>query len=227
MNDNFEQIIKEYLAKEKMAEKGLFYKQKILLYGPPGCGKTLMAQQLAKQVGLPMFKTRLDALVESYLGDTSKNLKAIFDFASKQPSLLFLDECDALMGKREGRMEHQEMTRALNCLLQILDEYPKEGLIVAATNLQNQLDFALWRRFDEAIYMGKPKEKERKAMLFCLFGSNRWNFFSKQMLSCSYADIHKIYQNAAKTAFFENVEVNQSHIEKAIAKILKCHEKYE
>ncbi|MFN6527815.1 ATP-binding protein [Nostoc sp. ChiSLP03a] len=86
----------EYAARDRLAHHGLSYRQKILLYGPPGCGKTLGAERLAWNTGLPLLKVRFDAMVSSFLGETASNLRLVFEDASKSPCLLFLDKCDSI-----------------------------------------------------------------------------------------------------------------------------------
>lgn len=88
----FQRIEREYAARDRLAHHGLRYRQKILLYGPPGCGKTLGAERLAWNTGLPLLKVRFDAMVSSFLGETASNLRLIFEDASKNPCLLFLDD---------------------------------------------------------------------------------------------------------------------------------------
>jgi SpoVK/Ycf46/Vps4 family AAA+-type ATPase len=109
---------------------------------------------------------RFDAMVSSYLGETASNLREIFEVATKNPCLLFLDECDTLAKSREDNNEVGEIKRVVNTFLQILDEYSvSSGLLVAATNLNKSLDLALWRRFDDAIEVLMPTEVELEALL--------------------------------------------------------------
>ncbi|MFN9399830.1 MAG: AAA family ATPase, partial [Dolichospermum sp.] len=92
----FQRIEREYAARDRLAHHGLRYRQKILLYGLPGCGKTLGAERLAWNTGLPLLKVRFDAMVSSFLGETASNLRLVFEDAAKNPCLLFLDECDSI-----------------------------------------------------------------------------------------------------------------------------------
>ena len=92
----FQLIEREYAARDRLAHHGLRYRQKILLSGSPGCGKTLGAERLAWNTGLPLLKVRFDAMVSSFLGETASNLRLVFEQASLDPCLLFLDECDSI-----------------------------------------------------------------------------------------------------------------------------------
>jgi ATP-dependent 26S proteasome regulatory subunit len=222
----FCRIEREYAARDRLAHYGLHYRQKILLYGSPGCGKTLGAERLAWNTGLPLIKVRFDAMVSSFLGETAGNLRLVFEEASKKPCLLFLDECDSIAKSREDFQEVGEIKRVVNTFLQILDEYePTSGLLVAATNLNKTLDSALWRRFDDSIEVPKPGEKElefilRETLSAIDVGSINWSTIIKRMDGFSAAQAVRVAQDAAKRAILEREElVIQEHLEEAIAEI--------
>jgi len=222
----FQRIEREYAARDRLAHHGLRYRQKILLYGPPGCGKTLGAERLAWNTGLPLLKVRFDAMVSSFLGETASNLRLVFEDAAKNPCLLFLDECDSIAKTREDSQEVGEIKRVVNTFLQILDEYqPSSGLMVAATNLNKSLDTALWRRFDDLIAVPKPGEKElefilRETLSAIEVGSINWPRIIEQMKDFSAAQAVRVAQDAAKRAILEREGlVIQEHLEEAIAEI--------
>jgi len=222
----FQRIEREYAARDRLAHHGLRYRQKILLYGSPGCGKTLGAERLAWNTGLPLVKVRFDAMVSSFLGETASNLRLVFEDAAKNPCLLFLDECDSIAKSREDSQEVGEIKRVVNSFLQILDEYePSSGLLVAATNLNKSLDTALWRRFDDLIEVPKPGEKElefilRDTLSAVEIGSINWSAIIQQMNSFSAAQAVRVGQDAAKRAILEREDlVIQEHLEEAIKEI--------
>lgn len=222
----FRRIEREYAARDRLAHYGLRYRQKILLYGPPGCGKTLGAERLAWNTGLPLLKVRFDAMISSYLGETASNLRLVFDTANESPCLLFLDECDSIARSREDTQEVGEIKRVVNTFLQILDEYSSNsGLVVAATNLNRSLDTALWRRFDDLILVPKPGENELQRILKQTLsavevGSIDWDLVVKQMSGFSAAQAVKVGQDAAKRAILEREElVIQEHLEEVIEEI--------
>jgi SpoVK/Ycf46/Vps4 family AAA+-type ATPase len=222
----FQRIEREYAARDRLAHYGLRYRQKILLYGSPGCGKTLGAERLAWNTGLPLLKVRFDAMVSSFLGETAGNLRLVFEDASKNPCLLFLDECDSIAKSREDSQEVGEIKRVVNTFLQILDEYePSSGLLVAATNLNKSLDTALWRRFDDLIEVPKPGDAELEFILkdtlsAVEIGYVNWSALIKQMSGFSAAQAVRVAQDAAKRAILEREElVIQEHLEEAIKEI--------
>ena len=222
----FQRIEREYAARDRLAHHGLRYRQKILLYGLPGCGKTLGAERLAWNTGLPLVKVRFDAMVSSFLGETASNLRLVFEDASKNPCLLFLDECDSIAKSREDSQEVGEIKRVVNSFLQILDEYePSSGFLVSATNLNKSLDTALWRRFDDLIEVPKPGEEElefilRDTLSAVEIGCINWSVIIKQMSGFSAAQAVRVAQDAAKRAILEREDlVIQEHLEEAIQEI--------
>ncbi len=226
VEQRFQRIEREYAARDRLAHHGFHYKQKILLYGLPGCGKTMSAERLAWNTGLPLFKVRFDTMVSSYLGETATNLREIFEVASKNPCLLFLDECDSLAKSREDNNEVGEMKRVVNTFLQILDEYnTSSGLLVAATNLDKSLDMAVWRRFDDAIEVPKPTATELEALLKQTLiamskGSIEWHSIVAKMQGFSAAQAVRVAQDAAKRAILDREElVIPEHLEAAIQEI--------
>jgi SpoVK/Ycf46/Vps4 family AAA+-type ATPase len=222
----FQRIEREYAARDRLAHHGLRYRQKILLFGVPGCGKTLGAERLAWNTGLSLLKVRFDAMVSSYLGETASNLRLVFNLASKNPCLLFFDECDSIAKSREDTQEVGEIKRVVNTFLQILDEYESySGLLVAATNLNKSLDTALWRRFDDVIEVPLPEKKElesivRQTLSAIEVGSINWQLIIQQMEGFSAAQAVRVAQDAAKRAILDREElVIQEHLEEAIEEI--------
>lgn len=131
-------------------------RQRFLFEGPPGCGKTSAAEALAAELGRPFVVVRLDAVVSSYLGETSSNLRRILDYVNHAPFVVLFDEFDALGRSRDDAAEHGEMKRVITAFLQMIDQYHGPSLLIAATNHPALLDAALWRRFDDIVEFDKP-----------------------------------------------------------------------
>ena len=226
----FRRIEKEYAARDRLAHYGLRYRQKILLYGSPGCGKTMGAERIAWNTGLILVKVRFDAMVSSYLGETATNLREVFETAAQTPCLLFIDECDALAKSREDNQEVGEIKRVVNTFLQLLDEYEvSNGLLVAATNLTKFLDEAVWRRFDDVIEVPKPTEPEIRAILKQTLssvevGSIDWDSLVQKMTNLSAAQVVRVAQDAAKRAILDREElVIHEHLEESVQDVLASH----
>ena len=229
----FRRIEGEYAARDRLAVHNLHYRQKILLYGVPGCGKTLGAERLAWNTGLALVKVQFDSILSSLLGDTAKNLRKIFEEVSQTPCVLFFDECDSIIRTREDEKDVGELKRVVNTFLQILDEYPENGLIVMATNLTKSLDSAIWRRFDDAIELPKPGKQEVYLLLRNTIKASfpdakveelDWNVFVllEETKGFSAAQVVTVAQNAAKTVIMKHqakAVVTQSLLIDAIQEI--------
>ena len=198
VEEEFARIEREYAARERLALHGLTPSRTVLLYGPPGCGKSMGAERLSWNTGLPLIKVRFDAIVSSYLGETAINLRSIFDTIHQSPCLFFIDEADSLARTRLAVQEVGEVKRIVNTFLQLLDEYKAPGLLVAATNLDSDLDSAVWRRFDTVIEVPRPGNSEIRGIIEQSLGAIPHQFtnweaiikgfhgqFAAQVVTCS------------------------------------------
>ena len=138
---------------------------RILLCGPPGCGKTLTANAIASEIGIPVAYVKLDGLISSYLGQTGTNIRKIFDYVKNKRIVLFLDEFDAIAKKRDDANELGEMKRVVMTLLQNMDAMPANVFLIAATNHHHLLDSALWRRFDISLFLELPNTIQRGGII--------------------------------------------------------------
>jgi adenylate kinase family enzyme len=132
-----------------------------LFYGPPGTGKTATASLIGKLTGLDVYRVDLSIVVSKWVGETEKNLSAIFDIAQTREWILFFDEADALFGRRTATASANDRyaNQEVSYLLQRIEDYP--GLVILASNLKSNLDEAFARRFHSMIYFGMPSQKER------------------------------------------------------------------
>ena len=149
-------ILREHNREDLLRAHGLLPSDRMLFCGPPGCGKTLTAEVIASELGRPFAVVRTDSVVSSFLGETAANLRRVFDFAAAYPMVALFDEFDALGKEREDASEHGELRRVVNAVLQMLDAYEGRSLIIAATNHEGMLDTAIWRRFEEILFLKPP-----------------------------------------------------------------------
>jgi len=226
IEERFLRIEKEYAARERLAKYNLRPKRKILLYGSPGCGKTMGAERLAWNTGLQLMKVRFDSIISSYFGESASNLRSVIEASMKMPVVLLLDECDFIARSRTTGQDIGEVPRIVNTLLVLLEEYDAPGLLVATTNLENALDKAIFRRFDDAFEIprpGKPQiEKLLKINLSAISISENinWPQLVEQLDGCSAAIVVAAAQNAAKISILEGKNaVSHEHLEKAIAEV--------
>lgn len=169
LSKKMEKIIKQIIEETKksalLEKAGIRPTKRILFYGPPGCGKTVMGLALAEALNKKVAYVRLDSLFSSYLGQTSLNLRKIFDAVKSGEYALFLDEFDSIGKKRDDSQEVGELKRIVITLLQNLDLLPPDILVIAATNHQHLLDPAVWRRFDVAIAVDAPTSEYRQIFI--------------------------------------------------------------
>lgn len=217
-------IEKEYLARERLAHHGLKPRKKILLYGSSGCGKSMAAERIAWELGLPFYKVRFDSIISSYLGESASNLQNLFESIEDYPCVLLLDEFD-IIGKQRDFSSNDvgEIHRIVNILLGLLEEYDGSGILIATTNLEGSLDKALFRRFDDFIELPKPSEKEIVDLLKMSFSALRvskeidFKYYAKEMEGLSYAIVVKIANDAAKkTIINSNQVVSPDDLSKAL-----------
>ncbi len=167
------EIIEGYKKRELLEKHGLTNDSRLILHGAPGTGKTLFAYVLAGELNIPIYHVFLDALVSSYLGETGKNLKAIFEEASREECVLLLDEFDAIAKHRDDSQELGELKRVVTVLLQNIDEMNSNTILVAATNHEHLLDPAVWRRFAYSIKMDTLEHPSRKTLLNLYLGDRK------------------------------------------------------
>jgi SpoVK/Ycf46/Vps4 family AAA+-type ATPase len=151
-----DQIVSEHTRAAELLKNGLSPTRTAIFTGPPGVGKTLAANWLAKELKRPLVVLDLSAVMSSFLGRTGANLRHVLDYAKGVSCVLLLDELDAIAKRRDDSHEVGELKRLVTVLLQEIDDWPEGGLLVAASNHGELLDPAAWRRFESHIEFTLP-----------------------------------------------------------------------
>lgn len=159
------QLVEEQHRSDLLRAHGIQPRHRVLLSGPPGNGKTSIAEAIAEALAVQFFTVRYDALVGSYLGETNTRLARLFDYARTVPCVLFFDEFDAIGKERGDIHETGEIKRVVSFLLMQIDKLPSYVVTVAATNHAELLDRAVWRRFQLRLSLPQPSRDEMAMFL--------------------------------------------------------------
>ena len=201
-------IIEEQMRADLLRSYGLEPRNKILLIGPPGNGKTSLAEAIAEALMVPLITVRYDTIIGAYLGETASRLSKLFEYASTRQCVLFFDEFDTIGKERGDQHETGEIKRVVSSLLLQIDSLwslgcseflqihslPSYVVAIAATNHDALLDQAVWRRFQMKLELPKPTRANLEKW-FVLF-EKRMNFsfglatstLAKKLYGKSYAE---------------------------------------
>lgn len=155
-----QELVLEQQHATRLREHGLSPRNRVLLKGPPGNGKTTLAEAIATELGVPFHVVHYEDVISSFLGETAGRLEKTFTAASGAPCVLFFDEFDVVAKERSDAQETGEIKRLVSTLLLQMDRLPDHTVFVAATNHANLLDSAVWRRFDLTFEMQPPSVED-------------------------------------------------------------------
>lgn len=198
-----ERTIREYRQQETLREHGLSARRKLLLIGPPGCGKTMTASALAGELKLPLFSVQLHGLITKFMGETAAKLHTIFEAMTLTPGVYFFDEFDAIGADRGAKNDVGEIRRVLNSFLQFLEQDDSDSIVLAATNYVAMLDEALFRRFDDVIRYSRPSGRQidqlvQNRLQRFLVKRPAWEQIREAAAGLSHAEIARACDDAAK-----------------------------
>jgi hypothetical protein len=160
-----QELIEEHQRVELLRSHGLEPRSRVLLDGPPGNGKTSLAEAIATETMLPFYVVRYEGVVSSFLGETASRLDHAFEFARTRRCVLFFDEFDTIAKERSDVHETGEIKRVVSTLLLQIDRLPSHVIVVCSTNHSELLDRAAWRLFQLRLELPAPSRAEATQFL--------------------------------------------------------------
>lgn len=213
-----EQICRELVEEQHRAEllhaHGLEPRHRMLLSGPPGNGKTSLAEAVATELMVPLLTIRYDTLIGSFLGETAGRLQKVFDYAATQRCVLFFDEFDTVGKERGDQKEMGEVKRVVSSLLMQMDRLPSHVVVITASNHSELLDRAVWRRFQVRIHLPLPTQAQTAAYIERYFEKKniRLGYAAKTIASKinthSFAEVSEFCSDIWRRAILEKQQNN-------------------
>lgn len=210
-------VVEEQNKFDLLRQHNLMPRRKLLLTGPPGSGKTMTAQALAGELNIPVFIVRLDGLISKFMGESISKLRIIFDAMESQRGVYLFDEFDSIGSHRDQAQDVGEIKRVLNSFLINIEKDESNSIIIAATNLPDALDKALFRRFDDIITYPLPDKKEIEAVLkknlkgFTLQPGFDLKTVAAKASGLNYADIVRACEESIKDMILSGKTIIEEH----------------
>lgn len=220
-----EEFIEEQNRSELLRSYGLEPRNKILLIGPPGNGKTSLAEAIAESLSLPLYTVKYESIVGSYLGETASRLSRLMEFVKTRQCVLFFDEFETLGKERGDTHETGEIKRVVSSLLLNIDSLPSYVIVIAATNHEELIDRAAWRRFQIKMVLHKPEinEIEKCLRLFEKKMNFKFNYsigkMAKSLIGYNFSEVEEFAMNIYRK-YILNIPKNE------LKKIIENEQEY-
>ena len=209
IHDQIRELVEEQHRAELLHAHSLRARNRVLMAGPPGNGKTTLAEALAFELMYPLIVVRYETLVGSYLGETSSRLKNLLDYVRTQRCVLFFDEFETLGKERGDTHETGEIKRVVSSLLLQIDALPDYVVVVAASNHPELLDRAVWRRFQLRIELPTPSRRQLAQLITAVGQRCQTSFgyepetLAKHMLGQNFAEVEEFCLSVVRRAVLD------------------------
>lgn len=214
------ELIEEQQRADLLRSYGIEPRHRILLAGPPGNGKTSVADAIATELMLPFYTIRYEGIVSSFLGETAARLDSAFEFVRTRRCVLFFDEFDTIAKERADEHETGEIKRVVSTLLLQIDRLPPHVILVGATNHGELLDRAAWRRFQVRVELKPPSRAQTTGFLARLaerFGGDLGyapRTLADRLAGSSYAELEEFALDVRRRTILESPGANVRRIAK-------------
>lgn len=218
IREQLTELIEEQHRAELLHAHNLSPRHRVLVAGPPGNGKTTLAEALASELMVPLIVVRYETLIGSYLGETSTRLKKLLDYAKTQRCVLFFDEFETLGKERGDTHETGEIKRVVSSLLLQMDELPDYVVVVAASNHPELLDRAVWRRFQLRLELPAPTRAQLTQFIDGIAERSQVNFglaaetLAKHLLGLNFAEVEEFCLSVVRRAVLDKKTQNAKTI---------------
>jgi len=212
------ELIEEQHRAELLRSYGLEPRNRILLVGSPGNGKTSLAEALAANLMYPFFVIRYENLIGSYLGETASRLKKVFEYVKTRNCVLFFDEFDTIGKERGDTKETGEIKRVVSSLLLQMDRLPSYVVVITASNHPELLDRAVWRRFQIRLDLEAPDKKQIKCFIELFIKKTGINFnysienLSEKLSNYSFSEVEEFCTDVLRQAVLTHKQDNARNI---------------
>ena len=219
------ELIEEQMRADLLRSYGVDPRNKILLVGPPGNGKTSLAEALANALMVPLYIVKYESIVGSYLGETTSKLARLFEYVRARQCVLFFDEFETLGKERSDEHETGEIKRVVSSLLLQIDALPSYVVIIAATNHDSLLDTAVWRRFQLKMELSKPSANDLELWLSRFEKHNKFKFdvginsMAKMLIGKSFAEAEEFALSVYRQYLLNQPNANIKNITESQLKL--------
>ena len=213
-----QELIEEQNRADLLRSYGLEPRSRILLAGPPGNGKTSLAEALAAHLMYPLLVIRYENLIGRYLGETASRLQKVFSYVKTRNCVLFFDEFDTIGKERGDTKETGEIKRVVSSLLLQMDSLPSYVVVITASNHPELLDRAVWRRFQLRLELKPPDVKQIECFIELFIKRTGMNFnyspksLSQKLSGYSFSEVEEFCTDVVRQAVLTNKQDDARNI---------------